>query len=386
MRLSLITLSLVLAIFTLVVVAGFSVFNPGPRRTSANLLAAFLLTTAIALLNFFYVSSGLVQAFPRFALLGNSIGLASAPLLYLYARSLAVTDFRLHAFVALHFLPVVALLALVLLSYTFQPASVQLAILRDDSYPSVLNSRLLQSLIFTFVLAYLLLSARVLRQHRALYRQQHASTGLGELAWLRLSVVVMLLLALVGVLHRLVIARWPVAWVDSAFLVFQSTAAFLFGFYFLVQALRQSVRAAAPVALPSPADDKYGPHRLADAELCAFAQQIEAHLERSGAHLQGSISISELADQLPITARDLSQTLNRHFGLSFFDYINQRRCEHAKRLLAEKPSASVTDIQMSSGFSSKSSFYAAFKKCTGMTPTQYRTHLRATRGSAASPS
>lgn len=385
MRLSWITLSLVLAIFTLVVVAGFIVSNPGPRRSSANLLAGFLLTTAIALLNFLYVYGGLVQVFPGFALLGNSIGLASAPLLYLYARSLAVKDFRLHASSALHFLPVAGLLVLVLLSYSFQPTSVQLAILRDDSYPSVLNSSLLQSLIFLFVFAYLLLSARVLMQHRTLYKQQQASIGLGELAWLRLSVVGTLLLALVGVLHRLVISKWPVAWVDTAFLVFQSTAAFVFGFYFLVQALRQSGRAAAPVVLPSPADDKYGPHRLTDAELRSYAEQIEAYLERSGAHLQGSLSINELADQLPITARDLSQTLNRHFGLSFFDYINQRRCEHAKRLLAERQSASVTDIQLSSGFSSKSSFYAAFKKCTGMTPTEYRAQQRAPRGPATSP-
>lgn len=385
MPLSWITLSLVLAIFTLVVVAGFTAFNPGPRGSGAGLLAAFLLTTAVALLNFLYVYGGLVQVFPGFALLGNSIGLASAPLLYLYARSLAVTDFRLRVSAALHFLPVAGLLVLVLLSYSFQPVRVQLAILRDDSYPSVLNSSALQALIFAFVFAYLLLSARVLLQHRALYKQQQASTGLGELAWLRLSVIGMLLLALAGVLHRVVIARWPVVWVDTAFLVFQSTAAFLFGFYFLVQALRQAVRPAAPVVLPSPADDKYGPHRLTDAELRAFAEQIEAYLERSGAHLQGSISISELADQLPITTRDVSQTLNRHFGLSFFDYINQRRCEHAKRLLAERQSASVTDIQLSSGFSSKSSFYAAFKKCTGMTPTEYRSQQRPPRDPAASP-
>ena len=75
---------------------------------------------------------------------------------------------------------------------------------------------------------------------------------------------------------------------------------------------------------------------------------------------------------MPITARDISQTLNRHFGLSFFDFINQHRCEHARRLLAEQPAMTVTEVQTRSGFSSKSSFYTAFRKCTGMTPLAWR--------------
>ncbi|SFN33355.1 AraC family transcriptional regulator [Dokdonella immobilis] len=377
MRLSLITASLILAIFTFVVVAGFSLFSAGPRKSSARLLAGFLLAVAASLGNFLYVTSGWAAQEPRYAFLGNTLGLAAAPLLYLYACSLAVDGFRLRLASALHFAPVLGVLGVVLASYTGQSTPVQRAILHDASYSSALNSPLLQAAIFFYVFVYLLLSVRVLLRHRALYKQQQATTGLAELTWLRVSLAGTLLLAVVEVLHQLLVGRWPLAWLDTGFVLVQATASFLFGFYFLVQALRQSAQAPAPVNLLNASEDKYGPHRLSHAELLDNATRIEAFLAHSGAHLQGTISIADLADRLPITARDISQTLNRHFGLSFFDFINQHRCEHARRLLAEQPAMTVTEVQTRSGFSSKSSFYTAFRKCAGMTPLAYRQSLAA---------
>jgi AraC family transcriptional regulator len=47
------------------------------------------------------------------------------------------------------------------------------------------------------------------------------------------------------------------------------------------------------------------------------------------------------------------------------------RIERAKSLLA-KPASSVTEIGLTFGFSDTSSFSAAFRKATGLTPTAYR--------------
>jgi AraC family transcriptional regulator len=51
-------------------------------------------------------------------------------------------------------------------------------------------------------------------------------------------------------------------------------------------------------------------------------------------------------------------------------YHNNRRIEHAKTLLAN-PATSVMEIALELGFSETSSFTAAFRKTTGMTPTSY---------------
>lgn len=53
---------------------------------------------------------------------------------------------------------------------------------------------------------------------------------------------------------------------------------------------------------------------------------------------------------------------------------HEPRIEHAKTLLA-KPALSVTDIGMTVGFSETSSFTAAFRKATGLTPSAYHRSL-----------
>jgi len=62
------------------------------------------------------------------------------------------------------------------------------------------------------------------------------------------------------------------------------------------------------------------------------------------------------------------------FGMSFFDYLNQYRIEHAKVLLSELSgqNGAVLNVAFTVGFNSNSAFYAAFKKCAGKTPAQYR--------------
>jgi AraC family transcriptional regulator len=55
-------------------------------------------------------------------------------------------------------------------------------------------------------------------------------------------------------------------------------------------------------------------------------------------------------------------------------YHSSRRIEHAKVLLA-RPSSSVTEIGLAMGFSTTSSFTAAFRKAVGRTPTEYRRSL-----------
>jgi AraC-like DNA-binding protein len=70
----------------------------------------------------------------------------------------------------------------------------------------------------------------------------------------------------------------------------------------------------------------------------------------------------------------LSQVINSGFGMSFFDYLNGFRIDHAKKLLSRRDGQNnaVLNIAFTVGFSSNSAFYAAFKKRLGQTPAQFR--------------
>ncbi len=368
----LVTHSLVLAIFCFLVVSIFIARRKAGGKTSALLLIVFLISIALTLANFLLVTSGAVVQIPALAFLGNTVGLCAAPSLYLYARSLAERNFQLAPSMGLHFLPVLLILAVVLWAYTLRTADEQLKILNDPTYPTLVNTPVLPLLIFGYVFIYLAAAWLVLSRHKVAFRSQYASDGPSELSWLRISVIGASCIWIGSALHQVIVTIWPLVWLDQLLTAALAISAVLFGSYFLFNSLRQAEHASLPVDLETGRGEKYGEHRLSDSELNAFADSIEDYLENSSAHLQPTISLDALADALPMTARDLSQTINRHFGQTFIEFINQRRIANAIDRLGNEPDTSVTTIMFDSGFSSKSSFYAAFKSSAGVTPGDYR--------------
>lgn len=88
------------------------------------------------------------------------------------------------------------------------------------------------------------------------------------------------------------------------------------------------------------------------------------------------LSLEKLADELQISSGKLSMLINQFSGTNFSDYINSLRIAEAKKCLenAEFETYTIVAIGLECGFNSKSTFYTAFKKFTGQTPTNYRKH------------
>lgn len=86
------------------------------------------------------------------------------------------------------------------------------------------------------------------------------------------------------------------------------------------------------------------------------------------------ISLGSIAARLDISVTYLSQLINRISGVNFSDFINEYRVKESQRLLTHPnyTGYAILSIGLESGFNSKSTFYAAFKKHTGVTPSVYR--------------
>jgi len=119
---------------------------------------------------------------------------------------------------------------------------------------------------------------------------------------------------------------------------------------------------------------KYAKSGLCERQLALYKERLELAMRTERVYLRSDLTLPKLAKVIDCSVNHLSQVINAGFGMSFFDYMNRYRVEHAKGLLAElegKGSA-VLNIAFTVGFNSNSAFYAAFKKYVGQTPAQYR--------------
>lgn len=87
-----------------------------------------------------------------------------------------------------------------------------------------------------------------------------------------------------------------------------------------------------------------------------------------------NLGLDSMAKKLNISGNYLSQLVNKLSGYNFTDYVNRYRIKDAKFKLRNPNFINYTiiAIALESGFNSKSTFYSAFKKLTGISPKEYR--------------
>jgi AraC-like DNA-binding protein len=88
------------------------------------------------------------------------------------------------------------------------------------------------------------------------------------------------------------------------------------------------------------------------------------------------LTLRGLCQQIKENPHYVSQVINQDLDSNFYDLVNGHRIDSAKQALVTAPDKTVIEIALDVGFNSKSTFNAAFRRHTGMTPTQYRESLR----------
>lgn len=106
----------------------------------------------------------------------------------------------------------------------------------------------------------------------------------------------------------------------------------------------------------------------------AYFKKLEALCVKERIYLDHTLDRAQVAEMLGISPSYISQIVNTITGDNFSTYINRYRVEAVKAMItdAEFDNYSLLAMGLESGFSSKTTFYTAFKKITGMTPNMYR--------------
>ncbi len=95
-------------------------------------------------------------------------------------------------------------------------------------------------------------------------------------------------------------------------------------------------------------------------------------MEREKPYLNSDLKIADIASMLAVNRYYISDCINSARGCSFSQFVNTYRTEHAKQLLLTRPDIKLSEVWVSSGFSTERTFLRNFKAITGMTPSEFK--------------
>ena len=96
-------------------------------------------------------------------------------------------------------------------------------------------------------------------------------------------------------------------------------------------------------------------------------------MEESEAYIRADITLQKFSDLCQLTPHEVSRILNEEAKMNFSEFVNKYRVNAFIQSLAANGHQNFTllSLAMEVGFSSKTTFNNAFKRFTGITPSQY---------------
>jgi AraC-like DNA-binding protein len=220
---------------------------------------------------------------------------------------------------------------------------------------------------------YVLFIMNRLASYRRKLANLFASTTHLELAWFRQALLIIIFCFLLELSIELLNAMHDIA---NPYTPWDGVLRLIVVWFFSVWGLRQKPGLRIEINKTNestPNDEKYQSSTLTPIQLKDVASKIRNQLEVEKGYCEPKLSLRILSKRINVLPNYVSQALNVEIKESFFDYVNRLRVMEAIELL-KNSNKTVSNISSDVGFNSRSSFYSAFKKLTGLTPSAYRNH------------
>ena len=295
------------------------------------------------------------------------------PLLLWYTRSLVYRNYRFTRTDLLYLVPVAVYLITSLSSFYLLDHDTKVEFLRNYHTKDAPFWRHAEGFVRECLrVMFSLLCLIEIKHCRQQIRDRYSSVESIDLGWLNLLVIgftiirvwaVLVAFAIISSVHIGLIFDFETMGLIGNYITFLLVSALIF-FSLSRSSLFEGVEQHEPPLTPEH-------HVEVNPEHVAL---IEEHMATQKPFLANILTLEQLAKQLELSPRTLSNVINRHFELNFFEFINRYRVEEAKHLLQnpELNNKTMIEIMAESGFNSKATFNTFFKKLVGSTPSQYR--------------
>ncbi|WP_415403325.1 helix-turn-helix domain-containing protein [Tateyamaria sp. SN3-11] len=304
-----------------------------------------------------------------------------APLFWLYVFVLTSSEQDMPRRIVRHFaLPAASLIVTLLVLAS--PPTIRETLFSNDPEPNtawgmtlIVVVGLLQLAVFPQIALYLVFIVRRLSRFRLKLRDYYSSTEHYELRWI--YVIGGLGFSFWFTMTLLLFVAVGSGDIPPSMDILTSVVGFILVSAITLWGIRQRPPLAPedvgePAAQPKfPTPGKYEKSALSPEASDRLSAKLRKAMEVDHLHRDANLSLWALAKHIGASSNYISQTLNEVIGESFFDFVNSYRIAEAKTLLATT-NESVLNITYDVGFNARSSFYNAFKRHTGQTPTSYR--------------
>ncbi|MFI3249234.1 MAG: two-component regulator propeller domain-containing protein [Rikenellaceae bacterium] len=123
---------------------------------------------------------------------------------------------------------------------------------------------------------------------------------------------------------------------------------------------------------------RYSNIKISDEECEKLLARLNLYMAEQRPYIDANLKITDLAKALNTSSSTLSYTLNQHLKVGYNGYVNEFRIARFKELVIDEKYSKYTLVAICElcGFSSRATFFRAFKKSVGVTPTEYIESLK----------
>ncbi|MBT8243834.1 MAG: helix-turn-helix domain-containing protein [Winogradskyella sp.] len=308
-----------------------------------------------------------------------NVGIALAPLIYLYVKSITTSNFKFKRVYWWHFALAITFVVYRLSIYTYdalQPgfSKVQNGVLKlkvDEGY--VLE--VMGYIQTPFMLLYLAFTFQLFYNYRRKIIQYFSNTYKLELNWILTFLILFSALFVYGTIQDLIGSKYiNLGYQERWWLNLSTAIVTLFvgikGYFTDTTKLNKLDFKFSPKTIGiSESSNSVEEKSISDNDIII----IKHLMEKKKAYLNPELNLSDFAKLANMTRGQLSETINSGFNRNFNDFVNGYRVEAFKTMLKEnkQQQLSLLGIAQDCGFNSKATFNRVFKKLTNYSPTEY---------------
>jgi AraC-like DNA-binding protein len=346
-----------------------------------------LLVTTLWIFHRLLIETGLILEVPHLYRTTTPLVVLTGPTVFLYVRALLHGEVNWQKRDWLHLIPGV-LVALCLLPFYSRSASYKRAWLeklyeepsRFAEFPeSVLPPYAQHMFDAVVILGYAIVTLAMIYKFLRTTEEHPQNVRKDTIGWVVFYTVVALLLGITG-LSVFVLENIPQVFFFSILNSLTALLSFpLFLLLFFNPAILYGIKDSElrEIKRKSPGDDSALPYGLEATKKKEIQDSLQAYMEESKPYLSKDLSLPQLAHHLNVTRHQLSYIINSAYQCNFNAFINDLRIGYCLDHFtpAQWNTYTLDGIADAIGFGSRGTFIRAFKKKTGLLPSEYRSQV-----------